>query len=58
LFIAERIVTAHGGAIGVRSSLEEGTIFTVTMPAARALPAAAMESGASAAADAPQLAIG
>jgi signal transduction histidine kinase len=33
LFIAERIVTAHGGMIAVRSNAEEGTIFAVRMPA-------------------------
>jgi signal transduction histidine kinase len=60
LFIAERIVVAHGGAINVRSSVEDGTTFTVTMPAARALPAPAPMDGAEANtnANAPQLAIG
>ena len=33
LYIAERIVAAHGGKISVRSSAEEGTIFAVTIPA-------------------------
>ncbi|MBA3404278.1 MAG: sensor histidine kinase, partial [Gemmatimonadaceae bacterium] len=32
LYIAERIVTAHGGTIDVRSSDEAGTLFTVRMP--------------------------
>ena len=32
LYIAERIVTAHGGTIGVRSSPEAGTLFTVRLP--------------------------
>ena len=32
LYIAERIVTAHGGTIDVRSSSEAGTLFTVRLP--------------------------
>jgi signal transduction histidine kinase len=32
LYIAERIVTAHGGTIEVRSSAEAGTLFTVRLP--------------------------
>lgn len=32
LYIAERIVTAHGGTIGVASSEEKGTTFTVHLP--------------------------
>lgn len=32
LYIAERIVVAHGGSIGVRSSVEAGTLFTVRLP--------------------------
>ena len=32
LYIAERIVTAHGGTIDVRSSVEAGTLFTVRLP--------------------------
>ncbi len=32
LYIAERIVTGHGGTIGVSSSDEEGTSFTVRLP--------------------------
>ena len=32
LYIAERIVTAHGGTIGVESSDDAGTIFTVRLP--------------------------
>jgi signal transduction histidine kinase len=33
LFIADRIVAAHGGRIAVRSNQEEGTTFAVTIPA-------------------------
>jgi len=32
LYIAERIVAAHGGSIDVRSSEEAGTLFTVRLP--------------------------
>lgn len=32
LYIAERIVAAHGGTIDVRSSEEAGTLFTVRLP--------------------------
>ena len=32
LYIAERIATAHGGRIDVRSSHEAGTLFTVRLP--------------------------
>ncbi len=32
LYIAERIVTAHGGTIGVDSSDDAGTFFTVRLP--------------------------
>jgi signal transduction histidine kinase len=32
LYIAERIVCAHGGSIDVRSSAEAGTLFTVRLP--------------------------
>ena len=32
LYIVERIVTAHGGTIGVASSAEEGTTFTIHLP--------------------------
>ena len=34
LYIAERIVSAHGGTIGVTSSGQHGTSFTVTLPRA------------------------
>jgi len=46
LFIAERIVAAHGGRIIVRSNAEEGTTFAVTMPAShpRPVPARACAS--------------
>jgi len=33
LYIVERIVSAHGGAVAVRSSREAGTTFRVTLPA-------------------------
>ena len=39
LYIAERIVTAHGGTIGVTSSARNGTAFTVTLPRNVAAPA-------------------
>jgi len=32
LFIANQIVLAHGGSIDVRSSVQEGTSFTVRLP--------------------------
>ena len=32
LYIAERIVHAHGGHIAVTSSSDDGTRFTVTLP--------------------------
>ena len=32
LYIADRVVTAHGGSIAVRSSAEAGTLFTVRLP--------------------------
>ncbi|MEP7001595.1 MAG: sensor histidine kinase, partial [bacterium] len=32
LYIAERIVTAHGGSIDVQSSDDAGTFFTVRVP--------------------------
>ncbi|HKC61291.1 MAG TPA: GAF domain-containing sensor histidine kinase [Myxococcales bacterium] len=32
LYIVQQIVLAHGGAISVRSSAEEGTTFTVSLP--------------------------
>lgn len=32
LYIAERIATAHGGAIDLASSPEAGTTFTVRLP--------------------------
>jgi signal transduction histidine kinase len=35
LFIAERIVAAHGGTIQVRSTEAEGTTFNVTLPVGR-----------------------
>ncbi len=41
LFIARRVMDAHGGAIRADSAVQQGTTFTVTLPAAAALPAAA-----------------
>ena len=38
LYIAEQIVTAHGGTIAVESSLEAGTSFTVCLPRRPAAP--------------------
>jgi signal transduction histidine kinase len=32
LYIAREIVTAHGGTIGVTSTEQDGTAFTVTLP--------------------------
>ena len=40
LYIVQEIVHAHGGTIDVRSNLEEGTTFTVSLPR---LPPAAQE---------------
>lgn len=37
LSIARDIVMSHGGSIGVRSELGEGTVFTIDLPAAPAL---------------------
>jgi signal transduction histidine kinase len=56
LFIAERIVAAHGGRIDVRSGQDEGTIFAVTLPASPscAVPAPVFTSDA----EAPHLAVG
>ena len=38
LYIAERIVAAHGGSIDVRSSEAAGTLFTVRLPRVAAAP--------------------
>lgn len=38
LYIAEQIVTAHGGTIAVESSAEAGTSFTVCLPRRPAAP--------------------
>jgi signal transduction histidine kinase len=56
LFIAERIVAAHGGRISVRSNAEEGTIFSVMMPASPPQPVPPLASAPSA--ETPRLAIG
>ena len=56
LFIADRIVAAHGGRIAVRSSEADGTTFAVTIPAR---PGQAVSSpGANPDAISPRLAIG
>jgi signal transduction histidine kinase len=34
LFVVREVVRAHGGTVQVRSTLEEGTTFTVSLPAA------------------------
>ena len=36
LYIVERIVASHGGTVSVRSSMEEGTTFTIRLPRMRA----------------------
>ena len=41
LYIAREVVTAHGGSIEVKSSAEEGTLFTVRLPRKRPAPPAA-----------------
>jgi len=56
LFIAERIVAAHGGRIGVRSSAQDGTIFAVALPASTAWPAPDLASATGG--EAPHLAVG
>jgi signal transduction histidine kinase len=38
LFIAREIALAHGGEIGVKSNLLEGTTFTVRLPRTEAIP--------------------
>ncbi|GAC1593955.1 MAG: hypothetical protein NVS4B10_01130 [Myxococcales bacterium] len=38
LYIADHLVRAHGGAISVASTAGEGTVFTVRIPRATALP--------------------
>ena len=32
LYIADRVASAHGGSISVRSSAEAGTLFTLRLP--------------------------
>ena len=56
LYIAERIVVAHGGKIAVRSTAEEGTTFVVTMPASPSRPE--QQTAVEPTAEAPHLAIG
>jgi signal transduction histidine kinase len=56
LYIAERIVVAHGGKIAVRSTAEEGTTFVVTMPASPSRPE--QRTAVEPTAEAPHLAIG
>ena len=47
LFIAERIVAAHGGHISVRSSATDGTAFTVVLPGVAENPAGSPSDSAS-----------
>jgi signal transduction histidine kinase len=42
LFIAREIVIAHRGTIGVRSSVEDGTTFTIVLPIGAAAPNASV----------------
>jgi signal transduction histidine kinase/CHASE3 domain sensor protein len=46
LAIVHNIVAEHGGAVAVRSRVDEGSTFTVTLPAVGAPPAADMEQRA------------
>ena len=39
LFIAREITEAHGGCIGVESSADQGTVFSVRLPRGEAPPA-------------------
>lgn len=45
LYIAREVVTAHGGSIDVKSSKEEGTLFTVRLPRKGAAAHAAHAAG-------------
>ncbi len=47
LFIVNQIVQAHGGRIGVRSTLEQGTTFSVHLPAHQSLPMCPLREGLS-----------
>jgi signal transduction histidine kinase len=38
LYIVKQIVTAHGGAVSVRSAEGEGTTFEITLPAGAGAP--------------------
>jgi signal transduction histidine kinase len=44
LFIADRIVQAHSGTIGVKSSAREGTFFTIRLPRDPTAPIAPLRS--------------
>ena len=46
LFISEQIVTAHGGHIGVRSTLGQGATFSVSLPREASVEADATSSNA------------
>ena len=35
LFVARTVAEAHGGYLGVRSTVGEGSVFTLALPAAR-----------------------
>ncbi len=47
LSVVYGIIDAHGGDIGVRSNVGEGTVFTVTIPVRKAQPQPSGTSGAS-----------
>ena len=38
LYLTRRLIEAHGGTVSVESTADEGSVFTVTLPAAEAAP--------------------